>query len=338
MEEKLQSVMIQGNSLNPHENLAYEECLVDYAAKHPNICIFYLWQNKDAVVLGRNQNIYREVNLPMADMEHITPARRKTGGGAVFHDLGNLNYTVAANENIFTKNEITEMILETLQHDFGITAYASGRNDLCSGGCKFSGSAYLKKGSVSLNHGTLMVNVDIDKMYRCLTPDSRKLETKGIPSVRSRVMNLCGLNKNIGIDDLRTALFSCFRAVCKKKKISVIPEIVIDEAMYQNLAASYASREWVYGTIQPMGRYDSQRFGWGSIQIGLSFSEGLIKTCVIDTDALAVDILLKVSKRLEGMPVCPACFKQLAQEAESEIEQDIYRYLADSIGDKNEGI
>lgn len=333
----MQGVIIQRDRTNPYENLAFEECLVEFAVKHGDICIFYLWQNQDSVILGRNQNLYREVNLPAADKAQTLLARRKTGGGAVFQDLGNLNYTLIVKESTFEKEEITELILKALEEDFGITADASGRNDLCAQGYKFSGNAYLKKGSMNLAHGTLMVNVNLNKMCKCLTPCGKKLEEKGIASVKSRVINLKSIHPNIQIETLKKSLIAQFCRICNKKKITFLPEVPIDNVLYKSLKEFYASKDWIFGSAAFAGQYYTKQFDWGLVQIGLSCSEGRICKCVIETDALITDGFQKVASRLEGIPMNRKAFTRLLrQEAASQIERDIYGYLAENIGDENE--
>ena len=178
------------HTVNPHLNLAIEKILFD--AVDDETVILYLWQNQNTVVIGKNQNAFSECRTELLRQEGGTLARRLSGGGAVFHDLGNLNFTFICSTDNLDVAKNMEVIRRACLLS-GITAELSGRNDILASGKKFSGNAFYNSKGRSYHHGTLLINADMEKLDRYLTPPKAKLETKGIKSVRTRVINLSEL-------------------------------------------------------------------------------------------------------------------------------------------------
>ena len=175
---------------DPYFNMAFDEyCLEHLKLDEP---VFYLWQNRPSVIIGYNQEVNTEVNLAYLQQNDIALVRRVTGGGAVYHDLGNLNYTIVGCSEDLEKDypEYASFMIKALQK-LGIPATLSGRNDILVEGKKVSGFAKRVCKNRLMIHGTLMFNVDIDKLSKVLCPPATKLQSKGIASVRSRVANLC---------------------------------------------------------------------------------------------------------------------------------------------------
>ena len=174
---------------NPYYNMAFDEfCLESLPIDEP---VFYLWQNRPAVIVGYNQEVNTEVNLEYLKANDIALVRRVTGGGAVYHDLGNLNYTIVGRSEDLERDypEYASLMMKALQA-LGIPATLSGRNDILVGGKKVSGFAKRVCKNRLMVHGTLMFDVDLDKLTQVLNPSATKLQSKGIASVRSRVANL----------------------------------------------------------------------------------------------------------------------------------------------------
>ncbi|MEI6309433.1 MAG: lipoate--protein ligase, partial [bacterium] len=205
--------MIQGTrvlrtySLDPFHNLALEEFLLDDVTGHAAagchaaagyLATLYLWQNENTVVIGKNQNPWRECRLEQLEAEGGKLARRLSGGGAVFHDLGNLNFTFLLPRADYDLSRQLRVILEAARA-VGVPAEMSGRNDLTATGRKFSGNAFYLRKETAFHHGTILVNADFQKMSRYLQPSAEKMRAKGVESVRARVVNLSELSPGLGV-------------------------------------------------------------------------------------------------------------------------------------------
>ena len=190
---------IRLKTTDPHLNLAVEE----YLFRHSGDDIFMLWQNEPTVVVGKNQNVYAEVNTEYAKERGINIVRRITGGGAVYHDLGNLNYTFITSETkakALDYEYFTRPIIDALA-TLGVVATLSGRNDLEVDGKKFSGNAQFCADGRILHHGTLLFDTDVNELSAVLRVDKEKLEYKAVKSHKSRVTNLCDIiDKGIDLD------------------------------------------------------------------------------------------------------------------------------------------
>ena len=195
---------------DPYENLAAEQTLLERVGEGE--MILYLWQNARTVVIGRNQNPWKECRTALLAEEGGHLARRLSGGGAVFHDLGNLNFTFLMREEDYDLSRQLSVI-ERACRSLGIPVERSGRNDLLADGRKFSGNAFYHHQGRAYHHGTLMVDVDLEMVQRYLSPSKAKLAAKGVDSVRSRVVNLKEFVPDLSIERLSEALISAFAAV-----------------------------------------------------------------------------------------------------------------------------
>lgn len=173
---------------DPYYNLALEEDLL--RGVRPDEVILYLWQNEKTVVIGRNQNPYLECDVSQLTASGVHLARRISGGGAVYHDLGNLNFTFIYHESRKNLDKQLNVIKKAVEALGGVTVELSGRNDLTIQGQKFSGHAFYAEDGHEFHHGTLMVDVDLGQLENVLKPSKLKMQAKGITSVKSRVVNL----------------------------------------------------------------------------------------------------------------------------------------------------
>ena len=203
-------------------------------------CVFYLWQNRPSVIIGHNQDARREVNLEYLQEHGIVLARRVTGGGAVYHDLQNLNYSIVG------RRPRIEVIVEALR-SLGVPAKLTGRNDIFVEGRKVSGFARSVYHQRELIHGTLMYDVDIDVLTRALDTPESKLNRKGVASVRSRVANLKDYLP--GIDDIgqfRERLHALL--ACGDQEVFLGPEAY--ERIEKRRIEKFAAPEWIFGAIR----------------------------------------------------------------------------------------
>ena len=210
-------------------NLALEELLV----RKSNEEIFYLWQNAPAVIIGRNQNTLAEINTDFIQKNKINVTRRNTGGGAVYHDLGNINYSYIVN---FTEGKSVNFadfavpVIKTLA-EMGITAEFSGRNDILIDGKKISGSAQSRIGNRILFHGTMLFDANIEDLVNALNVSGVKISGKGIASVRSRVANIKEhLKQTLDVKDFINAISDSLRKQFNVKNDYIVPEEILLEA------------------------------------------------------------------------------------------------------------
>ena len=181
-------LLIINDSSDAYYNLAAEEYLID----HFNEDVVMLWRNDNTVVIGKNQNTMEEINKEYVEENSISVVRRLTGGGAVFHDMGNVNYTIIQSyrEGLFSNYEYFTEAVRDFLHSLGVRAELSGRNDLMIEGKKFSGNAQCVRNGRMMHHGTLMFSSDVKDISGALTPNAKKFESKGVKSVQSRVTNI----------------------------------------------------------------------------------------------------------------------------------------------------
>ena len=282
---------IYNSSTDPFYNLALEEWLM----KNCNEDVFILWQNSPTVVIGRYQNAYAEVNIPYAEKNGISVVRRMSGGGAVYHDSGNLNFTFIVKDdgNGIDFARFLAPIKEALA-SLGIETEISGRNDLLMGGKKISGSAQCRKYGKVLHHGTLLVDVDVDTLSSVLNVSAEKLTSKGISSVRSRVTNIKDVYPDVSVSTIIYALTDKLwgrRLELTESEKSEIKFLAEDK---------YSSWEYVYGSSKALSKRVSERFDGGSIQISFDSENGVIKDARINGDFFADGEIALLEEALNG--------------------------------------
>lgn len=282
---------------DPTVNLALEELLVSRC--HPGDEMLFLWQNKNTVVIGRNQNPWKECNLEYLKMAGGSLVRRKSGGGAVYHDMGNLNFTFVSKEDTEAVSRNLAFILEGLA-GVGIKAVFHGRNDLLVDGAKISGNAYYTEEGILCHHGTLLVDVDFEKLGKMLTVSERKLRSNGVDSVRSRVANLSSFNPDLSVDGLITLLSS--RYLNRKDwqgEVTILSELP-DE--HRPIIEKYRSWAWNFGESPGFGIEMELAFSWGGMNLELSVTDGVVDDARVFTDALDVNRADSTRHILIGTP------------------------------------
>ena len=267
---------------DPYWNLAAEKRLMDTTGD--NECTLYLWQNQNTVVIGQNQNAWVECRTTLLEKEGGKLARRLSGGGAVFHDLGNLNFTfLVKRENYDLDKQLS--VIEKACSLAGIQVERSGRNDLLAEGRKFSGNAFYNNKTHAYHHGTLLVDADMDKLSRYLSPSKAKLESKGVASVRSRVVNLQELAPELTVSRMADLMESAFEAVYGYKAMETTLDQA-DLAAITQLQQQYSSWDYLYGTSLPFSFTCESRYPWGSIQLQLSTRQGIIDDAKVYSDSM----------------------------------------------------
>lgn len=315
----------ESSSLDPYFNIAIEKHLLETVEK--GSCILYLWQNKNTVVIGRNQNAWAECRTAMLECEGGKLARRLSGGGAVFHDTGNLNFTFLVAEDDYDVDKQLSVIVAACAA-MGIRAEKSGRNDLLAGGQKFSGNAFYHHNGKAYHHGTLLVNADMKNLSRYLTPPKAKLEAKGVASVRSRVTNLQNLCPSLTCEGLKIALKEAF---CSVYGHEAVPYVIQEKALdsIQEQAALLGSWQWLYGPKLPFSIQCEGKYPWGYISLQLQVEAGCIQTAQVYSDSMDWTLSETVSGALTGCRLQPEALKEalLHKMGDSTQCHDIYTLL-----------
>lgn len=285
-------------STDPHFNMAFDEfCLDRLQADEP---VFYLWRNRPSVIIGLNQSPYAEVDLGFLEERGITLARRVTGGGAVYHDLQNLNYTITGRIRDLEKDgpAYLETMLLALRK-LGVAVERSGRNDLLVDGRKCSGYAKRLSGNRLMIHGTLMYDVDIDTLTRALSVPGSKLSAAGIASVRSRVANLKGyLPGFAGIDAFRDALQECLADGDGQIRLDPSQMRMIEA----DADAKFRTWEWNFGRSPAASFHVGGRFACGSVEASFSLHAGRLDGVRFTGDFLGNLPAGRIENALQGLP------------------------------------
>jgi len=313
--------------LDPFENLAREQVLLENGPADG--VVLYLWQNENTVVIGRNQNAYKECRVSLLEEEGGRLARRLSGGGAVFHDSGNLNFTFVLPREDFDVKRQLEVICRACRA-VGIPAEISGRNDLTAEGQKFSGNAFYKNSTRAYHHGTLLLNADMTKLGRYLSPPLAKLKAKGVDSVRSRVANLCDFVPELTKDTLCARLITAAENVygLKAQDLRFSPDM---EEKVHRLTDHYASSQWRFGANVPAAFCCEKTFAWGTVTLELLVEHDTITKAMVYTDAMEWELSVLLSKALEGRKFSRSDMLEGISSIEIEfgIREDIARMLAE---------
>jgi lipoate-protein ligase A len=302
------------DSLNPHLNLATEEWI--FHNLDPSTQILFLWRNEHTVVIGRNQNPWTECNLPKMKQDGVHLARRTTGGGAVFHDLGNTNFTFLSPKDQYLRENNIQIILNALKA-FGIQAEASGRNDLLvpfiDGPRKFSGSAYREKKDRAFHHGTLLLHADLTQLGHYLTPHPKKLQAKGKESVRSRVANLSEVMTDgvaLRHDPVVEVMIDSFENFYHGK--AEIESLTMESLQrIPELAKQYellSSWEWLYGNTLEFNHKMDDYLTLGFFEFHFKVEDGRVQDLQIFTDALYPELIDELRTALRGQNYSSANF------------------------------
>lgn len=328
---KMNPKLVISTSHNPWFNLAYEEFLLK-ELKEDEI-ILYLWQNDHTIVIGRNQNPWKECRCKELEAQGGKLARRLSGGGTVYHDLGNLNFTFVMKSENYDFDRQVGVILKAMQ-SLGIDATFTGRNDLVVEGRKFSGNAFYFSEEKAYHHGTILIDTDFNRLQDYLTVSKEKIRSKGIDSVRSRVVNLREITGIKDIEIYRNALINQFKKAYGEVKLVIeTAESAADKEM-EFLYEKYSHWDWRYGDSPEWQLQLEHQFQWGRVEVGIEVDRGRIEDIVLYTDAMDTELSQNVRENLIHMEIRKAeeilSMKSGNHEVSSE-EKEIYRWLIDEI-------
>lgn len=305
--------VLLADTYDPYFNLASEDFI--FKDMNPESKVLFIWRNANTIVIGRGQNAWSECDIAKIRQDKVNLARRHSGGGAVFQDLGNTCFTfMSARRPATSTKELyainNQIILASLQR-LGVSAQASGRNDIVlkqgDDYFKVSGSAFKESPDRLFHHGTMLLNVDLSKLSNYLTPNQLKLKAKGIKSVQSRVINLSQVVQSISHDSFQQALieafFSFYGSKCPIETLnhSSLAEIPSLFSYYETLR----SWNWIYGKTPAFSQVLHERFAWGTLELHLDAEKGHILDAKAFSDSLEPDFIEAIPKYLSGIPYTP---------------------------------
>lgn len=280
------------SSIDPHWNMAFDEfTLESLPVDEP---VFYLWQNAPSVIIGLNQSAYAEVNLPFLEEKGIVLARRVTGGGAVYHDLGNLNYSIVG--PISTMENAYGIVADALRR-LGVPAERSGRNDILVDGRKCSGYAKRLCRNRMMVHGTLMWDINLEDLTQALAVPGSKLEAAGVASVRSRVANLRSYLP--AFPDIRA-----FQAALQEMlsagdgTIGLSPSQL--EAVGKMADEKFRTWEWNFGRSPRTTFSRTKKFACGTVTAHYSLERGVLSELQFTGDFIGARPAEELAEKLKG--------------------------------------
>jgi len=292
---------IESKETNPYRNLALEQFVFDRLERHHSY--FMLWQNHNSIIVGKHQNTQEEINAEFVKEMNISVARRLSGGGAVYHDLGNLNFTFitdADNSRGIDFSVFCEPISRALR-SLGAPVEISGRNDMTVEGKKFSGNAqYIKEGRV-MHHGTILYDSDMSVLARALKPREDKIESKGIKSVQSRVTNIRPYMKDrLAVTEFWAALRDYMIGAFDMKGYAL--DAGQNAAVEELREKVYSQWSWNYGKSPPYTIRRTRRIeGCGNMEILLDIGRGgIIKNIAFYGDFFARQDPAGLAEKLMG--------------------------------------
>lgn len=294
---KIIMLCIYNPCTEPYFNLAAEEYFLDCCQED----VFMLWRNEPAIIVGKFQNSLAEINLDYVQEKHIKVVRRQTGGGAVFHDLGNLNFTFIESNSNGNFRTFTEPILEVLRQ-LGVDAHFEGRNDLTINGMKFSGNAQCVHHNRTLHHGTLLFASEMTDLSQALKVNPLKFQDKAVKSVRKRVTNISEHlpDKSFTVMDLKDAIMQYVKSTNANAVNYELTDN--DKANIQRLVEEkYSTWEWNFGSSPRYTFQKAIKTKGGMIELYLLLDKGCIKDIKIYGDFFALKDIYELEQRLTGV-------------------------------------
>jgi len=285
-------------------NLALEEHVLRNRMDADDYLLFYI--NAPSIIIGRNQNTIEEVNPGVVAARGITVVRRISGGGAVYHDLGNLNFsfmTPSVHGRFNRYESFTRPVVDVL-HDLGVPAELGGRNDILADGRKISGNAQFARPDRMFSHGTLLFDSNLDDVTAALVPKPGKVESKGVKSIRSRVVNISEfLKEPITVSELRERIIEKIFGTRDRAKVPTLKLTDSDWAEVDALVKrKYGSWDWNYGENPPCNVQRSHRFTAGEIDVRVNVKAGRVENVRIFGDFMGREDVAELEARMVGLP------------------------------------
>ncbi|MBP5289669.1 MAG: lipoate--protein ligase [Clostridia bacterium] len=311
------------DTLRASDNIGLDEFFLDTVK--PGDLILYFYVNGNAVIIGKNQNPWKECDLAAMERDGVELTRRVSGGGAVYHDGGNLNYSFIAGEGRYEPELFQDLILSAVR-GFGISCEASGRNDLLVDGRKISGTAVAVRHEARIHHGTLLIRADLEKLSGYLTVDPRKIRSKGISSVRSRVMNLTELCPSLTVDRARDAIYSAYKA--RFPDAIPLTKDALDPEKTAPYLARHATWEWRLGETPKFDLKWDERFSWGGVELYLSLEKSTIREVRAFSDAMDASLCAALEEALAGVALRRDAVLKAAQALSKEGKETLTAFAA----------
>lgn len=288
---------------DPYINLAIEEYVLNNFGEKDTYLLFYI--NEPSIIIGRNQNSIEEINTDYVEKQGIKVVRRLSGGGAVYHDEGNLNYSFITKDDgdsFHNFAKFTEPVVKAL-NSINVPAELIGRNDLLIEGRKFSGNAQFSTKGRMFSHGTLMLDSNIEHIVSALNVNQAKIESKGIKSIKSRVANIAEfLEEKISIEDFKELIL---KSIFKVDDVKDVPKFVLSEEDWENIHKiskdRYQNWEWNYGKSPAYNVKASHKFPSGLLDVRLDIKKGVIDNCIIYGDFFGLGNVKEVEECLIGI-------------------------------------
>lgn len=308
---------------DPYINLAIEEYVLNNFGEEDTYLLFYI--NEPSIIIGRNQNTIEEINTKYVDERGIKVVRRLSGGGAVYHDEGNLNFSFITKDdgNSFHNfAKFTQPVVEALQ-TIGVPAELSGRNDLVADGRKISGNAQFTTRGRMFSHGTLMFDSEIEHVVASLNVNAEKIKSKGIKSIRSRVANISEfITEPMTMPQFKEHLLKHLFAV---EDIKDVPRYELTDEDWANIRQiseqRYQNWDWNFGKSPTFDIQKSKKFPAGLVDVRMDVSKGMIKNCKIYGDFFGVGQINVIEEKL----VNTRYQRQALEEALADV--DVPHYL-----------
>ncbi|HEY4600095.1 MAG TPA: lipoate--protein ligase [Cerasibacillus sp.] len=288
---------------DPTVNLAFEEYILQNFGEDDTYLLFYI--NEPSIIVGRNQNTIEEINTDYVEKNNIKVVRRLSGGGAVYHDLGNINFSFITKDDgdsFHNFEKFTKPVVEAL-NQLGVPAALKGRNDLVVKERKISGNAMFATKGRMFSHGTLMLNSEIEHVVAALNVSQAKIESKGIKSIRSRVANIAEfMDEDISMEDFKEMLL---KHIFNVDDVKDVPRYELTDEDWKNIyeisEKRYRNWDWTYGKSPAFNFKRSHKFPSGLVDVRLDVKKGIIENCKIYGDFFGLGEIKVVEDQLKGV-------------------------------------